>query len=268
MFIAGIAHHVPHTTVPANRPHRPVSAPPERSPRAETGQPVRTPHGGRGRRPARRLHPCARPSGLRMTQANLSEHIQIAGFSWRRVRTRRAAPDPGREGAWLQLVNPDREKTGRACITGRAALPASFAPLKRKPSRSQGHVRVLRRSDANRQTGGLPNGQTGKRASGLTTARAGNQAVRIQKARLPAPLKGGRPKCGCSPRAPSTMQTGRHATRHQRQEASNHHIRVPDRATNPAVRRLLAEVPMETRRLARAATTGRVCDLTSLQPCV
>jgi hypothetical protein len=54
-----VAHHVPHTTVPANRPHRPVSAPPKRSPRAETGQPVRTQYGVRGRRLARRLHPCA-----------------------------------------------------------------------------------------------------------------------------------------------------------------------------------------------------------------
>jgi hypothetical protein len=54
-----IAHHVPHTTVPANRPHRPVSAPPQRSPLAETGQPVRTQFGVRGRRLARRLHPCA-----------------------------------------------------------------------------------------------------------------------------------------------------------------------------------------------------------------
>src|SRR5574343_1033643 len=59
MCFAVVAHHVPHTTVPANRPHRPVSAPPKRSPRAETGQPVRTPHGVRGRRLARRLHPCA-----------------------------------------------------------------------------------------------------------------------------------------------------------------------------------------------------------------
>lgn len=59
MCFAVVAHHVPHTTVPANRPHRPVSAPPKRSPPAETGQPVRTPYGVRGRRLARRLHPCA-----------------------------------------------------------------------------------------------------------------------------------------------------------------------------------------------------------------
>ena len=59
MCFAIIAHHVPHTTVPANRPHRPVSAPPKRSPPAETGQPVRTHYGVRGRRLARRLHPCA-----------------------------------------------------------------------------------------------------------------------------------------------------------------------------------------------------------------
>ena len=59
MCFAVVAHHVPHTTVPANRPHRPVSAPLKRSPRAETGQPVRTPYGVRGRRLARRLHPCA-----------------------------------------------------------------------------------------------------------------------------------------------------------------------------------------------------------------
>lgn len=59
-----VAHHVPHTTVPANRPHRPVSAPPKRSPPAETGQPVRTPYGVRGRRLARRqtaLRPAIRP---------------------------------------------------------------------------------------------------------------------------------------------------------------------------------------------------------------
>jgi hypothetical protein len=37
-------HHGPQFTVPANRPHRPVSAPPKRSPPAETGQPVRTPY--------------------------------------------------------------------------------------------------------------------------------------------------------------------------------------------------------------------------------
>jgi hypothetical protein len=54
-----VAHHVPRNTVPANRPHRPVSAPAKRSPRAETGQPVRTQYGVRGRRLARRLHPCA-----------------------------------------------------------------------------------------------------------------------------------------------------------------------------------------------------------------
>ena len=60
MCFAVIAHHVPHTTVPANRPHRPVSAPPQRSPLAETGQPVRTQYGVRGRRLVRRLHPCAR----------------------------------------------------------------------------------------------------------------------------------------------------------------------------------------------------------------
>ena len=45
---------VPQVTFPANRPHRPVSAPPKRSPRAETGQPVRTQYGVRGRRLARR----------------------------------------------------------------------------------------------------------------------------------------------------------------------------------------------------------------------
>lgn len=64
MYFEVVAHHVPHTTVPANRPHRPVSAPPKRSPRAETGQPVRTPHGVRGRRLTRRqksLRPAARP---------------------------------------------------------------------------------------------------------------------------------------------------------------------------------------------------------------
>jgi hypothetical protein len=56
---AVVTHHVPHSTVPANRPHRPVSAPPKRSPPAETGQPVRTQYGVRCRRLARRLHPCA-----------------------------------------------------------------------------------------------------------------------------------------------------------------------------------------------------------------
>src|SRR3990167_4781129 len=60
LLIHHYQHHntcVPQVTFPANRPHRPVSAPPKRSPPAETGQPVRTPYGVRGRRLARRQIP-------------------------------------------------------------------------------------------------------------------------------------------------------------------------------------------------------------------
>src|SRR3989338_7384363 len=60
LLIHHYQHHntcVPQVTFPANRPHRPVSAPPKRSPPAETGQPVRTPSGVRGRRLARRQIP-------------------------------------------------------------------------------------------------------------------------------------------------------------------------------------------------------------------
>jgi hypothetical protein len=120
----------------------------------------------------------------------MGEPVQIAGFSKSCVTTRRGAPDPGREGAWLHLVNPDREQTGRVCITGQAQLPASFTPPKRNSSRRQGHVCGLRRSEANGQAGDLPDGQTGKRASVLTTARAGNQAAPHPESQAACPSDG------------------------------------------------------------------------------
>jgi hypothetical protein len=109
MCFAVVSHHVPHTTVPANRPHRPVSAPPKRSSLAETGQPVRTQFGVRGRRLARRLNPCApaarppfeaRPKWLSALKAWGFQRCQIpprGTFGTSRTFSRKGCPG-GEEG--------------------------------------------------------------------------------------------------------------------------------------------------------------------------
>jgi hypothetical protein len=102
---------------------------------------------------------------------------------------RLAAPSqsgPGEDGA----VSSD---------TGRAPLPASFAPLKRKSSRRA--VRFVARDEATR-TGRPAAFPTVRQASGhqciQRPGRAINQAS-IQKSRKAPTLVGRRPKRGCSP---------------------------------------------------------------------
>ena len=108
MCFAVIAHHVPHTTVPANRPHRPVSAPLKRSLRAETGQPVRTQYGDRGRRLVRRLHPCA-PAVRPPFDARLNGLSALKAWAFQKY----AVPPRGTAGKGMTVrrkVCPGREE--------------------------------------------------------------------------------------------------------------------------------------------------------------
>ncbi len=172
-----VAHHVPHTTVPANRPHRPVSAPPKRSPPAETGQPVRTHYGVRGRRLARRLHPCAlavrppfdarpkwsstlkrwvfqkRAVSLRGT-ARKGSTIRRKGGPEREGRSGNGSPDgsrPAHGRLWIALgVKPQAGSAYGQPVTGRTGKQAD-----RQSGRLSGMQAVGGSSSGSSPDGGL-----------------------------------------------------------------------------------------------------------------
>jgi hypothetical protein len=196
-----VPHHVPHTTVPANRPHRPVSAPPKRSPRAETGQPVGTHCGVRGRRPARRLPPCAlaaRPPSVVRLQGRALE-TQPSEWTWHRAEVGRsgslpasaACGTPGK-GEGDQIGRPGSHRAslqGRGMQSVCSSVPRRIADCRER--RTAFHAAM--------QACNLASDQTGMRATHPPSARSGMQtAFRAgkQKARQ-IPLRARSSGAGC-----------------------------------------------------------------------
>jgi hypothetical protein len=207
MCFVVVAHHVPHTTVPANRPHRPVSAPPKMSPRAETGQPVRTPYGARGRRLARRLHPCA-PAARPPFEGRpkWSSALKARGFQKCPVPPRGTS---GTSTTFLRKGCPEREE-GPVNGSSDASRPGDGGPwmaLDTEPKPGSAHLQPI-------------TGRTGKQADRQAGRLSGMQPI-------------GGSSSGSSPDEGLTSSCFRisNADRLQRRYAACHLCRHADRQT-------------------------------------